>query len=353
MEPVIVVSGTPHEQGIQQGNAAGCIIAKSIDSIKKMLLEEKVDMSFYEEYIKRNAKFLEKNHPEQIEEIRGIAEGAKLPFTDLLMLNIPAYFLTKYFNQECSMLLTRGNATSDGYTYLIKNRDMSTYIEQLVLHRKLPGGDIIEVGGAGIISYPGNGINSHGLGLATTGFWSQAVKPDLEEIDNNHIFVNIRILLEECKTVNDVIERIKTYPRMNGLNIIAADLNDAVVIETTRDNMYIEKDNGSGILWRSNHYCHPDITHFNPPETEYPSTHKRFARIGEMITERQKKGKIRFQDMWRIMSDHDNGSNCICRHPQPGFPAWTVSSSLLVIEDRDVWTSISNPCLNLRYAKLG
>ena len=352
MEPIITVSGSPFEQGVQQGKAVSELIANAVASIKNKLIEEKVDMSFFETFIGRNAKYLEKYHPIQIEEIRGIAEGAQLPFSDLLSLNVPAYFLTKYFSQECSMLLARGSATADGCTYLIKNRDMNTHIDQIVLHRKLPGGDIVEVNCAGTVTYPGNGINSHGLILATTGFWSQAAKPDLEEIDDKHIFVNIRILLEDCKSVDDVIRRLKTYPRMNGLNIITADSDSAVVIETTRDNIYIERDNGSGILWRSNHYRNPDVTHLNPPEDEYPSTYKRFERIGQMIAERQVKGKLRFQDMWRIMSDHNNGGNGICRHPQPGFPGWTASSSLIALEDREVWTCLSNPCLNLRYAKL-
>lgn len=354
MQPIITVSGTPYEQGRQQGEALKEVIARNVRLVEEKLAKSKVDMEFYRGYIARNAAFLERRHPEQIEEIRGIAEGAGLPYEKLLILNIPAYFLTDYFSQECSMLLVRAPASIDGNTYLIKNRDMGTYIEQCVLHRKLPqGGEIVEVNGAGTVTYPATGMNSFGLGVATTGFWSDLAKPDLEEIGDAHIFVNVRVLLEQCKTVDEVLECLKTYPRMNGLNIIAADPTQAVVIETTRDNMYIQRDNGSGVLWRTNHYMLPEISPLNPPPQKYQSTHSRYARIGEMVRERLAQGKIRFQDIWRIMSDHENGVNCICRHPSEGYPAWTASSSMVCLEDREAWTTIGNPCENLRYTKLG
>lgn len=352
MQPIITVSGTPREQGRQQGEALKDSITQAILSVKEKLADSKVDPEFYKGYIARNAAFLERNHPNQIQEIQGIAEGSGLPYEDLLTLNIPAYFLTEYFNQECSMLLVRAPASIDGNTYLIKNRDMGTHIEQCVLHRKLPQGDIIEVNGVGTVTYPASGINSHGLGVTTTGFWSDLVKPNLEEIDCTHIFVNIRVLLEQCKTVDEVLECLKTYPRMNGLNIIAADATQAVVIETTRDNMYIQRDDGSGLLWRTNHYMLPEISPFNPPPTKYQSTHKRYARIGEMLEERLAAGKIRFQDMWRIMSDHQNEINAICRHPAENIPAHTASTSMVCIEDGEAWTTIGNPCENLRYTKL-
>ena len=249
------------------------------------------------------------------------------------------------------MIMVRGKATADGCTYLIKNRDMGTQIQQAVIKReKSDGTGIIEVNGAGTVTYPASGMNSFGLGVATTGFWSKSAPPNLEEVDAAHIFVNIRLLLENCRTAKEVIEYLKTSPRMNGLNIIAADEKDAFVIETTRDAMYIEEDNGSGMLYRTNHYTLPEIKHLNPDPQEYQSTYKRSKRIGQMLKERY--GKIRFQDLFRIMSDHENGINSICRHPKGDVLANTVSSSLVVLEDREAWTSIGNPCISLRYASL-
>lgn len=352
MEPIICVSGTPEEQGITQGRALRDTIMENIAVTRQKLVQDGVDRAFYQDYIARNAKFMKERHPALVAEMAGIAQGAGLPFEDVLSLNIPAYFMTKYMKQECSMLLARGKATSDGNTYLIKNRDMSTYIRQAVIKRELPDVSIIEVNGAGTVTYPASGINSHGLAISTTGVWSEKAKPILDEIDAAHIFVNIRILLEQCKTVDEVLGNLKTYPRMNGLNIIAADRKRAVVIETTRDSMCIQEDDGSGVLYRTNHYLLDSVRDLNPTAEGYPSTYCRCERIGEMVSERLKKGKLRFQDLWRIMSDHENGTRCICRHPSEGFPAWSISTSMVVVEDLEAWTGLGNPCLNLRYGTL-
>lgn len=71
-------------------------------------------------------------------------------------VNIPAYFMADRFSQESSMLLARGKATADGFTYLIKNRDMRLLLRQAVLSKTDPDGVcIIELDGAGTVTYPG------------------------------------------------------------------------------------------------------------------------------------------------------------------------------------------------------
>ena len=73
---------------------------------------------------------------------------------------------------------------------------------------------------------------------------------------------------------------------MNGLNVIAADPTEAYVIEMTSDEIYVEKDEGRGVLFRTNHVVSDQLSHFNPPEENYPSTHKRYDRIAQMVEER-------------------------------------------------------------------
>lgn len=120
------------------------------------MASDHVDMVRYEEFVKKNAAFLKQAHSDIFEEMKGISDGAEIPFDDILMLNIPAYFMTGYFNQECSMIMARGKATADGCTYVIKNRDMSTYIEQAVIEREYPDGlKIVEINGVGTVTYPG------------------------------------------------------------------------------------------------------------------------------------------------------------------------------------------------------
>ena len=401
------VSGTPFEQGVQQGQELSDAIRRNLASVHRKLEQEKVDLQAYQAFVNQNLRFFQEQRPEMYEELQGIAQGSGLPLDDILLLNIPAYFLCESFRhitQECSMLCVRGQAAADGCTYIIKNRDMGMPMEQALVRHIYPDGqEIIEVGGAGILTYPAVGINSHGLAVTTTGFWSEKdptrterveeadiflnvrvllttfderrpeetaaarlrleldwtgrsrnIAPRLTRIDRVEeadIFLNVRVLLSSCRTAAQAVEFCRTAPRMNGLNVIAADPTEAYVIEMTSDEIYVEKDEGRGVLFRTNHVVSDQLSHFNPPEENYPSTHKRYDRIAQMVEERY--GSLRFQDLYRIMSDHTNEPNCICRHPHEGVPATTVSTTLCVVEDREVWTTLQNPCLALPHVQIG
>ena len=196
MNSMVKVKGTPYEQGVMQGTELREVILHNIREVGKKMASDHVDMVRYEEFVKKNAAFLKQAHSDIFEEMKGISDGAEIPFDDILMLNIPAYFMTGYFNQECSMIMARGKATADGCTYVIKNRDMSTYIEQAVIEREYPDGlKIVEINGAGTVTYPASGMNSYGVGVTTTGFWSAKAPSDLEAAEYSHIFLNVHLLL--------------------------------------------------------------------------------------------------------------------------------------------------------------
>lgn len=351
MKAVIEVSGTPFEQGVQEGQQLREIIQKNIQLVKERMERDHLNNDRYREFVQRNLGFMERRHQDLYEEMKGIAEGSGLPFEDIVWLNIPAYFMSEYFNQECSMLMVRGRASADGNTYVIKNRDMSMYIEQAVIRREYPDGlKMVEINGAGTVTYPACGMNSYGLGVTNTGFWSAKAPSDVDRADSAHIFLNAHVLLSECKSAGEALEYVKHSPRMNGLNVILVDTKDAYCVEMTKNDVSVQEDDGSGILYRSNHYISYKFKDLNPDITQYTSTYKRYERIGELVKERY--GRLRFQDLFRIMSDHENDSCCICRHPKEGIPAKTVSTSMFVLEDGEAWATIGNPCENLRFASI-
>ena len=349
------VSGTPFEQGVQMGRELKEGIQRNLARVYEKMEREHVDEKAYREFVNKNIRFFEKNRHDMYEELQGIAEGSGIPFEEILMLNIPAYFLADKFTcitQECSMLCVRAPATADGCTYVIKNRDMgSPAMEQALIKRTYPDGlQILEVSGSGTVTFPAVGMNSYGLAVTTTGFWSEKDPTRVDRVEEADIFLNVRVLLTSCKTAAEAVEFCRTAPRMNGLNVIVADPKEAYVLEMTADDMYVEKDEGRGVLYRTNHMVSDQMKVLNPPEEEYPSTHKRYQRIGEMIEKRY--GKLRFQDLYRIMSDHKYEPNCICRHPHDDVLATTVSCTVCTLEDFELWTTIGNPCMNLRHAGL-
>ena len=275
--------------------------------------------------------------------MQGIAEGSGIPFQQIVQLNVPAYFMTGEFAQECSMILVRSAASEDGKTYIIKNRDMRAPVRQMLIYRSYSDGSrIAEVSGIGTVTYPASGINSRGLAVTTTGFWSPKVKPDISAAGSSQIFLNIHLLLRKASTVREALELLHKMPVMNGLNLILADGKEACAVEMTANNQYIEWDQGDGILYRTNHYISPELVHLNPEYKEYTSTYFRRERIGKLLADYY--GHVRFQDLMRIASDHRNGVNSICRHPHGDVHAQTVSTTLMIVEDQEIWTTLTNPC---------
>ena len=351
MSTIVDVKGTPYEQGVQEGEQLRDVIARNIGTVERSLVDNHMDSERYRTFVARNLEFMRRAHQDIYDEMRGIADGAQIPFDKIVRLNIPAYFMDEYFSQECSMLMVRGKATADGNTYVIKNRDMSMYIEQAVIRREYPDGlKMVEINGAGTVTYPACGMNSYGLGVTNTGFWSSKAPSDVERVDSAHIFLNSHILLYHCKSAKEALEQVKNTPRMNGLNVILVDTRDAYCVEMTKDDVFVQEDDGSGVFYRSNHYISEKFSHLNPSPEEYMSTFARYERIGELVQERY--GKLRFQDLFRIMSDHKNGVNAICRHPQGSVLSQTISCSMFVLEDREAWTTIGNPCEHLKFTAI-
>jgi len=350
-QAIIVVKGSPYEQGVEQGKQLVDLIHHNTEVIRTKLRDAKCDNQRYWDFVERNVLFMKERHQNLYDEMRGIANGSGIPFKDILMINIPAYFLTEQLRQECTMLLARGKATLDGKTYVIKNRDMGMDVRQVVIHHIYDDGtSIVEVNGAGIVTYPASGMSSHGLGVTTTGFWSAKAPTAMDRVDAAQIFMNVHLILANCKTAKEALEYIKTTPCMNGLSIIVVDEHDAYVLEMTNDGFVLQEDDGSGILFRSNHYMTDELKHLNPDPIKFTSTYFRAKRVDELLKESY--GKLRFQDFFRILSDHKDGINCLCRHPQGEVLGRTVSTSMFVLEDREAWTSLGNPCMNLRFAKL-
>lgn len=342
------LSGTPYEQGEEEGRALRKTIAANA-ALAERLTANVRESSEYRRFVQDNLSYLSHAFPELAEEMQGISDGSGVPFADIAELNVPAYFLAERFPQECSMILARGGATEDGKTYVIKNRDMRTPISQVMVRRSYPDGMVIsEITGSGTVTYPASGINSRGLGITTTGFWSSKVIPNLGAAGKSQVFLNIHLLLRTCGTVDEALAAVREMPVMNGLNLIMADRDKACAAEMTSDRMVVEWDQGEGLLYRTNHYVSDELRHLNPDRDEYPSTFKRRERIGSLL--KSCRGHIRFQDLFRILSDHENGINSICRHSCASAAAQTVSTTLFVLEDGEIWTTLDNPCRALPHS---
>lgn len=347
---IIKLFGNPYDQGKMHGEACPDLIKDNIKEYRNKINKYAINKTYYKKLVYENLKYLEDVEPDIVEEMHGIAEGSGLDFKDILIINIPLYFLLDRMPEECSSILAMGHATLDKKTYLVKNRDNRDKIKHVILERFYDNGNkIVEVGCAGIITGPGNGLNKYGLAISTSGVWPKNTTPNLNISGKSHILLNINLLLKYCSTVDEAIKYLKNSSRMNGMNFIISDKHNAAAVEVSDDDIAVEKSK-SGLLARTNHYTTDKMKHLNPSYLEYPSTYKRYDRIMNYLN--KECGKIRFQEMLQIASDHENSPECcICRHGY-GNDANTLYSSIIVINDFQVWTSLGNPCESLKLSKI-
>ena len=352
-ESVIKVKGTHYEQGKQQGEKVVDVIKENVINIKRRIAKFNVLKEHpYNELLEKNLRFIEKAEPNIYEEMKGISEGSKIDFNDIAIINVPLYFMF-LFPEGCTSILARGSATFDGNTYLIKNRDMMQFpLQHIVLEREyMNGNKTVEVNGAGIITWPGNGINKYGLAISTSGVWSKKIPVNIADISNAYIQVMPNSILERCKSVDEAVDFINNTKRMNGYNFLIADKSKAVAVEVTRDKIFIEEDK-NGILIRTNHYLSEELRGLNesPKENQSAynqSTYKRLERAKSFLD--KKHGNIKLQDMLEIVSYHENAPYCcLCRHKVDECDSKTAYSSLIVLEDMQVWTALCNPCEALK-----
>ncbi|MDA9397791.1 C45 family autoproteolytic acyltransferase/hydolase [Bradyrhizobium sp. CCBAU 45389] len=85
--PLIEISGSPRERGRQYGQKAAGRIKKGTTHYFAQLKELSLDAKGVSELVRDYLPVIEGFEPTYIEEMRGIAEGADVPFEDVVLLN--------------------------------------------------------------------------------------------------------------------------------------------------------------------------------------------------------------------------------------------------------------------------
>ncbi|RXT42741.1 C45 family autoproteolytic acyltransferase/hydolase [Bradyrhizobium betae] len=85
--PLIEISGPPRERGRQYGQKAASRIKKGTTHYFAQLKELSLDAKGVSELVRDYLPVIEAFEPSYIEEMRGIAEGADVPFEDIVLLN--------------------------------------------------------------------------------------------------------------------------------------------------------------------------------------------------------------------------------------------------------------------------
>jgi isopenicillin-N N-acyltransferase like protein len=85
--PLIEVSGSPLERGRQYGRLAAARIRKGASQYLEQLQKLSLDSAGLAALVREYLPVIEEFEPSYVAEMRGIAEGASVPFEDVVLLN--------------------------------------------------------------------------------------------------------------------------------------------------------------------------------------------------------------------------------------------------------------------------
>ncbi|MGQ9731239.1 MAG: C45 family autoproteolytic acyltransferase/hydrolase [Candidatus Zipacnadales bacterium] len=253
---VLHVWGTPEEMGRQHGQALRAEIRAGLDCYMRQRVTE--EQRYSREYQRACAQAMLPYIPDEyIREMRAVAEGAGVPYEDILLLHTHAdmvhfghewghvtYGRERKVESLCSNFVVFGEATVDGKTYHGRNLDWttSTGIQQYaILLIAEPKGKIpfALLSWAGAISSV-TGMNAEGLTFGE--MTSSTVDETLEGMP---LFFVCRRILDTCHDLDQVERFVKTYRGTTGWNFVIADgeVGDARAFEVDAKHRVVFRPN--------------------------------------------------------------------------------------------------------------
>lgn len=335
---LIKLKGAPRERGYQHGE----ILADQIHSFYKKWIEVAQSCanppgeSELLEYAMKHLKFAKEYAPDLVEEVEGVAEGAKIEFEKVLLLNcydeVSSYTPDIVNLRGCTSFGATGMATVDKVTYIGQGWDMDGWYIPVILQIAREGNEpeVLMLTHPGVIG--GAAVNSAGLGLV----WN-SLKPTDTRFGVPAPFL-IRKAMQQ-KSLSEAVGVVINAYRANGLNYILGSPFGVVNIEATAEKFDVKYNN---VLSHANCYESARLKDYDEFVTFNPDSIIRSGRMMQLLEENF--GHIDLETCKKIMRDHANYPGSICRHYIPGRNnTWETVASLIFIPAQGIMLA-SNGC---------
>jgi isopenicillin-N N-acyltransferase-like protein len=302
--PEVVAIGTAYEVGLAHGSQIPQRIATCISNYASLFVE--TAGADWVESTKRAATYLpalEKNEPDLLEEMRGIAEGAGVAFLDILTINLRSEIALTNYSDGCTSILTTNTSRSE--VYVAQNWDWvgeASNSTALFDIQKSGKPRIRMMGEAGIIGK--FGFNDAGVGICMN-----AIRCGTVARDQLPVHLAMRRALE-CRSFDEAIAMLTSKGVASCFNLNLGDSSGKIAsVECTPVGIApIFPEPGAWTTFHTNHLWSPNL-----PEgiRDHPSKNSfsRLERI-KILTQGQDAsvGKIR---SW--LSDEEGKPVSICR----------------------------------------
>jgi len=303
-----------------------------------------------EEILSEAEGILQTHSPQTLEMLRGISDGFTVSPKDLLGIRIRGYMedrLTPFTKTqgdgtECTAWAVSDPKAHHDRTLIAKNRDYLISNRDLqAIFRCHPekGYEYFSLNSIGSCNAPSCGMNGEGLAIVDTRVPSMDVGPGIPR------FTLMMQILENLKSVKEVIDFLRSVPRMGGGNFVFADASGGIgKAEVGFQEMEVwHKD--SGFLASTNHFEGPSTkgSYRQKNEERERDSHWRLETVSQRLSGAEE--RVDWQFAHRLMSLHGDRYS-ICRHgsPRSNDGSATISSVLFSPEKRGFYYGQGFPC---------
>jgi isopenicillin-N N-acyltransferase-like protein len=351
--PLIDVSGTPYERGVQHGRAAGELIARYPAVLRQVMKVEarwrapglepaKMTDSELEARTVQFLPFFERFAPEQVEEIRGVAHGAEVPFWLALLANVRAeigIFDRLAVGDGCTAFGAGRGATVDGSTLIGQNQDQNALMRELTIILRVEpdrGPRMLMATFGGVLGYVG--INSAGVG-----FVHNALANSVWRMGLPHYPLKRAILQQE--SIEGVLRQFDRAPLGSCANYVVSDRDHVVDIEATPDRCAVLSAS-NGWIGHGNNFQDSVLREDEQLTRVLPDSPARTDRIDYLIA--SDAGRITLDEAKRWLKDHEGFPTSICRHATSDDPTemHSMYSMICEVERGLLHITYGNPCQN-------
>lgn len=325
----IKASGSHYDIGYTVGRAAKKLLEKSLVAYRTALPLDgwkgpfRIDQQYLEAALD--------TFPHLVEELQGMADGAKLDFRELFFFNALEEALDLNHRQFCTSI---GFTAPDG-AWLGHNEDWYAFDAEaviVIMARPLGKPSFISVTAAPFLAAVG--MNETGLAQGVNSVDSLDTRPGVPRM------FSARAVLEAA-TIDEAIELATAGKRAGGYNhlLVHAD-GSCGNLETTAtgfDYMPAER-----VVFHSNHYLSSRLEKMAVGATEHSlSRYNRLRELKEAFLESLTGQSL----IVRTLSDHHNSPYSICRHKaEQDDGSATIFSVIFEPATFKVYAVAGNPC---------
>lgn len=286
------------------------------------LTEEKY--KFADECLKEYERYF----PEVLEEIRGIAEGNKIPVETLQTILFCMYCFE--FDNKCTCFALSTNEE----IIFARNSDFLVSLEKLYMNCIYHLKDSYSFNG-NTTAYVEmeDGVNEHGLAVGLTFVYPKIRKPGLGA------GMLVRCILEKCKTTEDALDKLHLLPIASTHTITLADKNGEIaVVECNPENIVVIKPElGQQFVATVNNFNSEKMKNFRNPDIDDWRSDERYHTAYQSLRNSSEKYSVDFaksilSGKYGFMCQYDRKKN-----------ADTVWSVVYDLKRKQIWRVEGNP----------